>query len=127
MMGTEVKLDATALKVCLDALLHQDGEPKNHTVRALEAVLGARVKLNEANALFIEGVRHIRRYGESLKYFSEAEEKGCTHPYLYYFLGLCFIGGCRGVPTNNTKAFDYNAKAIAGKSIPLSRCFIFSY
>lgn len=103
------------LNTCLDALLYQDGLIKCRTHTTLKLIEETKAKVGEAYALFLEGIRYFKIGTTSFRVFSEAEDKGCEHPILFYFMGLCYKDGLSGATTNNRKAFEYLAKSIGGR------------
>lgn len=107
----------TSINDCLDVLLNQDRSLKDLTLRALQLVEDVKAKVGEANALFIDGVRLFNRPSNPFNYFSEAEDMGCTHSALYYFMGECYRDGDMGVKGDASMAIEYYTKAIAGMSI----------
>lgn len=107
-----------ALNTCLKELLGQDGRRKRNQSGDDMALEAALVEVGEADALFIEGLRNMSYYSQSeisFKLFSEAEEKGCNHPVLYYFLGEYFRSGKVGTARDIAKAVHYYDMAIKGK------------
>lgn len=104
---------SSLLSDCLGALLYQDGEHKPLTHSTLKRIEDAKSKLDVANALFLDGIGRLERDPVPSKILSEAEEKGCNHPILYYFLGQCHSRE-RSDEYNEAKAIEYYMKAIAG-------------
>lgn len=108
---TEKENQQANLSACLDTLVYQDGECKPLTHRMLKYLEEAKARLDEASALFIEGLHNITH---GFRLFSEAEEKGCEHPVLYYFMGECYRKGEKGATQDFSKASDYYDMAIKG-------------
>lgn len=106
--------EEVALQACLDVLLYVDAASRPLTHNSLKRLNDAMMKLSEANRLFIEGVRAFIRGGSPYKYLSQAEQEGCDHPILHYFLAECHKQGDKGVAKNSTKALVYYDKAIQG-------------
>lgn len=105
----DIQLDA-----CLDALLYQDNAFRPVTHNLLKRLEQAKATLGEANTLFIEGLRRFGRLDPPFEYLTRAEEKGCDHPYFYYFLAECHRGVCQGCPVDEAKALEYYNMAIKG-------------
>lgn len=101
----------TSLNSYLDVLLYQDGELKPLTHNTLKLIEDVKSHVDEANALFLEGLCSFRN---RLELLSTAEKKGCDHPIMYYFLGECYKTGDKGVKKDNHKSLEYYTKAIAG-------------
>lgn len=113
--------EVTALHDCLDVLLYEDGMCKPLTHSTLTQLKHAKSKMSEANALFIEGVRLCNTIAvTTFKHLTEAEERGCDHPILYYHIAECYTWGDRGVAKDAVKASKYHDMAIAGTSIPVT-------
>lgn len=114
-----------SFNTCFDALLYQDGCPKPLTCSTLQCLEASKAILCEADTLFLEGIRRYHQGDDSpFKYFSQAEEKGCKHPALYYYLGECYGVSTRGVTSNHAASLEYYDKAIAG--MYSSACSLFS-
>lgn len=113
----EINEQEAALNTCLAAMLDHKYErrPFTHSVRRL--IDESSVKLGRANVLFLEGIRQYKFEGVPFKLFSEAEEKGCKHPVLYYFLGEWYSSYStdRRLIQGINKALDYYSKSIGGK------------
>lgn len=107
----------TALNDCIEALLYQDGAFRSLTHSTLKLLEDTKARVGEVNALFLEGLHAFGRQRASFKYFLEAEEKGCTHPVLYFFMGDCFDLGLGGIEKNAAKALEYYTKSIEGMYI----------
>lgn len=101
-----------ALTACLNELFYPDGEPKALTNSTLTLIEETKAKVDEADALFLSG---LRSFTHRFQHLSEAVKKGCQHPCLYYFLGECYREGDKGVAKNATRAFDSYDMAIKGK------------
>lgn len=103
---------------CVNALLYQDGVHRYPHTGLLKQIKDVKEQVGKANALFLEGLRQF--VYDSLtpfEHLAEAEEKGCNHPVMYYFLGECYSKGTRGIAKDATKAFEYYTKALGGMSI----------
>lgn len=126
-IAPESKLDdkesqQAALTACLKARFYDDdGDFKPLTHNVLQLMEEAKSKINEADALFIDGVRWCQCPDIAFKYLSEAEMKGCDHPVLYYLIGNLYRIGSKTVIKDGKKAFDYYSKSFGGT---LSRCLI---
>lgn len=112
----ETETQETTLNACLDVLLYPDGSRKDLTHTTLKLIEEARPKMGEANALFVEGLRLFNYQDAPLKYFAEAESKGCNHPILYYYMTLCYTDPFKGRGTrgNRLKEVEYYTKSLGG-------------
>lgn len=106
----------TTLNSCLDALLYESGELRPLTHNFLKLLEKTKMVVGNTDALFLDGISHYlrRAFPSALRCLSEAEEKGCKHPILYYFMGECYNSEEKGLDKNSTKALDYYNKAIEG-------------
>lgn len=102
---------AELLNAALDALYYQDGIRKPLTSQRLKQVKAYKAKLNEANALMIDGI--LQRH-EKHKRFLEAYEKGCSHPYLYILLGEGHAQYGEGSIDVSEQVLEYYRKAVDG-------------
>lgn len=102
-----------ALDACLNVLVYKDGTEKSLTHSTLKLIKESRPKIGEANALFLEGLQRHFGLRPAFKYFSEAEKKGCNHPLLCYYMGICYHSS-GGVPRDVIKASECFGKAING-------------
>lgn len=103
-----------ALQTCLDALLYPDILSRPLTHNTLKIIDNAQTKLDHSDALFVEGLRQFSRADAPWLLLSEAEKKGCDHPLLPYFIGLCYRDGGKGVAKCSSKALEYYNKCIKG-------------
>lgn len=114
------QVDATAQETLLNAVLdtfyYEDGELKPLTQSSLNFINASKKSLGKANASLIEGILKEEVADGAFKFFSRAEEKGCTHPILSRCLANCFEQGDMGVPENTSTALDYYIKSISGMS-----------
>lgn len=106
----------TTVEACVKALLYDDLSLRPISLTTHKFIMEAKVKLGEANALFIEGVRQYKYWlpNSLFKYFSEAEAKGCEHPLLYYFIGQYYLTTNNGTPEDLDKAIEYYNKLRKG-------------
>lgn len=95
----------------IDSLFYQDSLRKPLTNGLLEEINATKKLLREADSLFLDGLCPPD-LSDAFIYLSEAETKGCNHPLLYYFLGLCHQFQSKDTP----KAIQYYEKAVAGES-----------
>lgn len=108
------EMSEVLLNKCLDALMYQNAELRPPTHSTLRLIEDAKSKLGEANASLIEGIRMFKFDQASFKWFAKAEEKGCKHPALYYFMGMCYADGGTGVDKDDSKTLEYYDMTIAG-------------
>lgn len=109
-------LGATELfNAALSALLYGDGERRPLTHKTLRLIEDA-VAINPSDGLLLVGIMMMGiRKKDALKHFQEAEEKGSSHPLLYYYLGECYRLGNFGVRRDEIEALMYYEKCIAGR------------
>lgn len=110
----------------LTAVLYQDGHVRPFTMSALKVVEECKAKLDQPHALLVEGIhqRHFANFGgDSFKCFTEAEEMGCDHPVLYYYLGDYYQRIGTGAEEDFGMAIEYFTKGIHGTQ---SSAFVFS-
>lgn len=124
---THVNSQHNYLKACVNALLYQDGTTRPMTHRTLKLLEESKSKLDEGDASFIKGIRRYQHRHRCFPFFSEAEEKGCTHPFLYYFLGECYMSDYRGVSKDISKAADYYSMSVGGMSMTWVPDYYYSY
>lgn len=99
----------------LATLLYQNGTLRELTHRTLNLIEETKTKVGEANAWLLEGIRQFNVSSDPFKYFTEAEEKGCSHSALHHFIGECYRRGDRGVGKCINKAQQYYGQAFLGK------------
>lgn len=99
--------------VALCAVLYPDGERRDVTHRALRAVERA-VGTGNPDALILKGIQQAT-CADMKTYLIEAQEKGSTHPLLYYFFGeSCWSDHVPRRLRDPTSALSYYNKAIEG-------------
>lgn len=100
------------LNAVMEALLEGDGQRKGMTHKTLEYIDKAKRTLSEADSLLIDGIVQFT-YHYPLPRLLKAEEKGCTHPKLYHYLGECYRT-CFANPIDYAPiATEYYDKAIS--------------
>lgn len=120
--ATSRKLQEDAINAILATILKQEGTFKLLCYKALDFIHETKQKLNQANALFIDGVLQYYKDPPPALAFLEAEALGCDHPLLYHFLGECYREDDKGVPQDDSKAAEYYIKAINGMSFLVIPC-----
>lgn len=104
----------TIIEKCLNQLLDHQGEFISQTATTRQMLDRAIAKLDQANALFIEVLRDHEFDRNIFSRLSEAENLGCNHPILYYFMGKYLLRGCYIADWDPSETFEYLDKALAG-------------
>lgn len=121
--STTEKTQEYVLNQVLEDLFYDDMSAKKVNSRTLKLITVSKHRIGEANAIFIEGILQYNLGDESFKIFLEAEQKGCRHPLLYYYLANCCSDMDDDRAQNTLKALEYSNLAIRGNcGIGVSYC-----
>lgn len=96
------------------ALLYDDGTRRDFTHMSLK-LLDEAVATGSPDALVLKGIAVEKLEEDPTRYFLEAENKGSTHPFLYYKLCSNYMNR-----EEYNHAFDYLNKALMCKFLPIS-------
>lgn len=106
--------NASALEACLGHLFYQDGQQKELCHQLIKIIEDIKMTIGEVNALVIDGIMQFDIADKPAHFLIQAEEQGCVHPVLLYYMGQCFSRSDKGVTRCQTKAIAYFDKTIEG-------------
>lgn len=108
-------LDPEAFKSALSTLMYDTGDTRELTLEAIRRAKEC-MGTNHPDSLFLQGIIRYNYEGEGLKYLTEAMERGCSHPMMYYLLAEVHRSDVdnMGRAKSPDKAREYFTKAIAG-------------
>lgn len=106
-----------ALKAAFDALIDQHDHTRPETPTITKLVEEA-LETGEPDSYLLMGLLSLQSSASAYDYLEGVEKRGCTHPLLYYHLGVNYSrDGPSSNPTDINRPIQYFLKAIEGKQL----------